>query len=85
MTLAVSFERSGLSRKRKPSDEPGMLKEQTTSMPMMKSSMGIITFENRSMPDCTPREMMKCVRPMKATPVRTGSHGSLTKLLKTSL
>ena len=85
MTLAVSFEKSGMSRKRSPSFEPGMLKEQTTSMPMMKSSIGIITFEKRSMPDCTPRAMMKCVSPMNSAPARTGCQGLPTKSLKTTL
>ena len=85
ITLAVSFEKSGFRRKRKPSEEPGILNEQTTRMPMMKSSKGIMIFEKRSMPDCTPLAMMTWVSAMKATPASIGIHVSLTKPVKTSL
>ena len=48
---------------------------------LLKSNIGIINFENLSMPDCTPRAMITCVNPIKANAISTGIQGSVTKSL----
>ena len=53
-------------------------------MPMMSNSMGIITLENRSMPERTPRTMTMWVTAMKTAAQRMGFQGWETKVVKNS-
>ena len=61
-----------------------MPKLHTTRMPMMSNSMGIITLENRSMPERTPRTMTMWVTAMKTAAQRMGFQGWETKVVKNS-
>ena len=44
-TPELILRKSGFKRKRRPSSDPGMEKEQTTSTAMMSSNRGIISLE----------------------------------------
>ena len=82
ITDEVSFERSGLSKKVSPALEPGIENENTTSMAIISSSRGIISFDERSIPPCTPRMITKWHSNITTVIYTRGSHVEPEKAAK---
>ena len=75
-TSVVIFEKSGLKRKMSPLEAFGSDKEHIASTISNRKSMGIMIFEPRSMPFCTPNSTIPVVMMMNAMSESVGFTGS---------
>ena len=82
MTLLLTFEKSGCSRNRTPSEAPGSIHDATTMTTRSSSRSGIRIFAARSMPPFTPRTTTRWVSTTKATAQRQGFKGSVENVWK---
>ena len=88
MTLLLTFDQSGRSKNSMPAAAPGSKMEQMVSTSVIMNRVGIMIFEKRSMPDCTPLVIIKCVIPMKRMNQSEGSQGlavNFSKMLANSV
>ena len=81
-TEEVIFDGSGSKRNRSPADASGRVTERTHITKRMMKRSGIITFDARSIPFCTPETITKWVSPTNTPIQKTGRQGSAEKAWK---